>query len=218
MANIHSIWTGFRTGEVDPKLDGNVNLDKYYEGCRRLENFIPLAQGPAERRPGFRYITSAKDSLRKSRLVPFEFNTEQTYILEFGHLYARIFANQAALMGPDSFTKLLLHMDGTDASTTFLDEGVTVHAIAAHGHAQLNTADKKFGSASGLFDGNGDYLKIPTHADFDLSGGVWTIEGSVIIPSTFNITWTERANPKDLLLLGIAWNGSLFCAVGFAKA
>ena len=29
---------------------------------------------------------------------------------------------------------------------------------------------KKFGTASGLFNGTGDYLTIPNHADFNLNG------------------------------------------------
>jgi len=42
----------------------------------------------------------------------------------------------------DSFTKLLLHCDGTDGSTTFTDEsGKTVTAV---GNAQIDTAKKVF--------------------------------------------------------------------------
>ena len=35
-----------------------------------------------------------------------------------------------------------------------------------------------------------------------------------IITSPDGITWTERANPKNLTLHGITWNGTIFCAVG----
>jgi len=56
----------------------------------------------------------------------------------------------------DSYTKLLLHCNGVDASTTFTDEnGKTV---GVNGDAQLDTAQKYFGLSSGYFDGNGDYL------------------------------------------------------------
>lgn len=78
----------------------------------------------------------------------------------------------------DAYTKLLLHMNGADTSTTFLDEcGKTVTAV---GNAQIDTAQSKFGGAAGLFDGTGDYLTVPSHADFQLDGGVntnqWTID------------------------------------------
>jgi len=78
--------------------------------------------------------------------------------------------------GPDAYTKLLLHCDGADASTTFTDSGVTGHTVTANGNAQLDTAQKKFGTASGLFDGSGDDLTIPDSADWDLGTGDFTID------------------------------------------
>lgn len=78
--------------------------------------------------------------------------------------------------GIDSYTKLLLHCDGADASTTFTDNGVTGHTVTANGNAQIDTAQKKFGSASGLFDGTGDYLTIPNHSDFAFGSGNFTVD------------------------------------------
>jgi hypothetical protein len=54
--------------------------------------------------------------------------------------------------------ELLLHMDGTNGSTTFTDTSSNAFAITANGNAQVSTARSKFGGASGLFDGSGDYL------------------------------------------------------------
>lgn len=77
-------------------------------------------------------------------------------------------------MAWDSYTKLVLHMNGTDGSTTFTDEiGKTV---TANGNAQIDTAQLKFGSASGLFDGTGDYLETADHADFAFGAGDFTID------------------------------------------
>jgi YD repeat-containing protein len=66
--------------------------------------------------------------------------------------------------GIDSYTKLALHMDGSDGSTTFTDSSSSLKSVTAYGNAQVSTAQSKFGGASGLFDGNGDYLVVP---DFD---------------------------------------------------
>lgn len=66
----------------------------------------------------------------------------------------------------DPYTKLLMYFEGTDASTTFTDEiGKTV---TPSGNAQIDTAQYKYGSASGLFDRVGDYLTI-TNANSDLN-------------------------------------------------
>lgn len=74
----------------------------------------------------------------------------------------------------DSYSKLLLHCDGSDASTTITDEaGKTVTAV---GNAQLDTAQKKFGTASILLDGTGDKLTVPNSADWDFGTGDFTID------------------------------------------
>ncbi len=74
----------------------------------------------------------------------------------------------------DSYTKLMLHCDGTDAATTFTDEiGKTV---TANGNAQIDTAQYKFSTASGLFDGTDDYLSTPDHDDWTFGTGALTID------------------------------------------
>lgn len=76
----------------------------------------------------------------------------------------------------DTSVVLLLHMDGNDGENTFTDSGVTTHIVTAHGNANTDTDRYKFSTAGGLFDGTGDYLTIPDHANFDLSDGIWTID------------------------------------------
>jgi hypothetical protein len=78
--------------------------------------------------------------------------------------------------GIDSYTKLMLHMNGTDASTTFTDSSLSPKTVTANGNAQIDTAQSKFGGASGLFDGTGDYLSTPNSADFDFGSGDFTID------------------------------------------
>jgi hypothetical protein len=83
----------------------------------------------------------------------------------------------------DSYTKALLHMDGADASTTFTDE--TGKTWSPVGTAQIDTAQKEFGSGSGLLDGNSDYITTPDNADFTFGSGnftldFWVMFGSVV--------------------------------------
>jgi hypothetical protein len=68
----------------------------------------------------------------------------------------------------DSNTKLLLHMESLEIATNKpLTFAVT---------AQLSTAQKKFGSASLLLDGNSDYVSVPDSDDWNLSNGLWTAD------------------------------------------
>jgi hypothetical protein len=69
---------------------------------------------------------------------------------------------------------LLLHCDGSDGSTTFTD--VMGHSITANGNVQIDTAQSKFGGASALFDGAGDYLSTADSADWNYGSGNFTIE------------------------------------------
>jgi hypothetical protein len=75
------------------------------------------------------------------------------------------------------YTKSLLHMNGTDGSTTFTDSATgEPHTWTAAGNAQIDTAQSKFGGASGLFDGNGDYIWSADSADWAFGDGNFTID------------------------------------------
>ena len=50
------------------------------------------------------------------------------------------------------------------------------HTFTAVGNAQIDTAQFKFGAASGLFDGTGDYITTPTDSDFTFGTGDFTVE------------------------------------------
>lgn len=70
---------------------------------------------------------------------------------------------------------LLLHCDGTDGSTTFTDSAGS-KTVTAVGDAQIDTAESKFGGASGLFDGTGDELTVPDSAEWDFGSGDFTVD------------------------------------------
>jgi hypothetical protein len=74
----------------------------------------------------------------------------------------------------DINTLLLLEMDGVNDSTNFIDSSGR-HTVTAYGTAKLDTAIKKFGSASGSFagttwGGNTTYLTIPDSDDWHVLG------------------------------------------------
>lgn len=85
------IQPSFAGGEIAPNVYGRVDLAKYAVALRRCRNFIVRQYGGIENRPGTRFIAEAKYPDRKCRLIPFQFSTVQTYALEFGHGYMRVF-------------------------------------------------------------------------------------------------------------------------------
>jgi len=77
---------------------------------------------------------------------------------------------------PDSYTKLLLHAKGADASTTFLDSSESTKTLTSNGNVQIDTAQSKFDSSSALFDGSGDSISFSNSEDFHFGTGSFTID------------------------------------------
>jgi hypothetical protein len=82
------------------------------------------------------------------------------------------------LGGNDSYTKVLLSMDGSDGGTTFTDSnaGGSSHTWTAAGNANTDTSVSAFGGASLAVDGTGDYISSPAHDDFVLGSSDFTID------------------------------------------
>ena len=97
MARSSYAFTNFTAGELSPRLDGRTDLQKYFFGCKTLENMVVHPHGSASRRPGTRYVSEIKDSSAVTRLIPFEFSTTQTYMMEFGNLYIRFYKDNGII-------------------------------------------------------------------------------------------------------------------------
>lgn len=98
----------------------------------------------------------------------------------------------------------LLHMDGADGSTTFTD--VRGHVFTPTGNVQIDTAQSKFGGASGLFDGSGDYITTPSSSDFAYGAGDFTLECWVRLASLAGNQYILDHNTN---LGAILYNGGL---------
>ncbi len=98
MARVAVQLTNFTGGELSPRLDGRNDLAKYASGCATLENLIVYPHGSAARRPGTNFVAQVADSDNKTRLIPFEFSTTQTYMLEFSNLKIRVFKDNGSVL------------------------------------------------------------------------------------------------------------------------
>lgn len=50
----------FNQGELSPKLDARIDLEKAAAACRILRNMTVRAQGAAQRRRGFQFVAQTK--------------------------------------------------------------------------------------------------------------------------------------------------------------
>lgn len=102
---------------------------------------------------------------------------------------ASLAAGTATGGDPDwASVQMLLWMNGTNGSTTFTDSSSTGITVTPNGNAQISTAQSKFGGASGLFDGAGDYLSTATLSSISPGTGAFTIE--------FWVRWSDRTGAQ----------------------
>jgi hypothetical protein len=146
MARSAPALSSFTAGEISPRLEGRTNIEKYREGLSDLTNMVVMPHGGVTRRPGTEYLGEVKDSSVKTRLIPFQFKTTDTYILEFGDQTMRVFRNDLQVL------------DGTDKSITAItkaDPGVLTSS--SHG---LSDGDEVYvDSIGGMTELNGrNYL------------------------------------------------------------
>jgi hypothetical protein len=88
----------FTAGEISPRLEGRITLEKYKAGLSDLTNMVVQPHGGVTRRPGTQYLGTVKDSSVKSRLIPFQFKTTDTYILVFGDQVMRVYRNGSQVL------------------------------------------------------------------------------------------------------------------------
>lgn len=82
MAKFRTFKSSFVSGELDPTVFGRVETEIYAKAAGRLRNVYVRPSGGAFRREGLEYIATTQGSA-VARLVPFEFNDTQTYLLVF---------------------------------------------------------------------------------------------------------------------------------------
>lgn len=89
--NFKPFQTNFTGGEITPKLGARQDIAKWQNSVKVLENGVPLIFGGVTRRNGSRYIAEAKYHDKKVRLLPYVFNRDQSYIIELGDHYFRVY-------------------------------------------------------------------------------------------------------------------------------
>ena len=103
MAASRQVKSSFTAGELAPEMLGRGDLRAYANGARRLRNVFLQPTGGLTRRPGLRHVATLPGP---ARLVAFEFNTEQTYLLVLVPGRVRTRAAVLALSGPVAVNQL----------------------------------------------------------------------------------------------------------------
>ncbi len=147
MARSAPAFSSFTAGEISPRLEGRTNIEKYREGLTDLTNMVVMPHGGVTRRPGTEYLGEIADSSVKSRLIPFQFKTSDTYILEFGNQTMRVLRNDLQVLNATT----------RNISAATKANPVVITTSASHGYS--NGDEVYIDSAGGMTEINGrNYL------------------------------------------------------------
>jgi hypothetical protein len=133
----------FSSGELSPSLYSRVDITKYATGLRTCKNNVILRYGGATNRSGTKFINVAKYPTKDIRLIDFQFNDDQTYMLQFGENYiwvskydpttksvSVLTEASKAIVSSTTTTELLLEVTGHGLST---GDNITIITTATTG-------------------------------------------------------------------------------------
>lgn len=192
-----TIQRSFTAGEISPSLQSRADLTKYTTGLSLCENFIIRSQGGVYSRPGMRFIGEVDDSTKRARLIPFQFNTEETYILVFEDLKMSVIRNGAFVLdgvGPSRFEITTPYTEAELPRLGFT-QSADVMTLVHHNHnpANLSRLDHDNWTLA-------DINYAPTISPPEFSTGA-TVK---------NITNITQANPAVVTAVGHGFiNGNL---------
>jgi len=203
MARVAVQLTNFTGGELSPRLDGRNDLAKYSSGCKTLQNMVVYPHGSSARRPGTSFVAEVKTSSAKTRLIPFEFSTEQTYILEFGNQYIRFYKDSGAILESNkTITGITKANPGVVTSTAHgFSNGDTVVISGVVGMTQVNGKRFKVANVAAntfeLQDIDGNNVNTSSYTTYS-SGGVanrvYTLTTTYLTADLFQIKYAQSAD------------------------
>lgn len=203
MARVAVQLTNFTGGELSPRLDGRNDLAKYSSGCKTLQNMVVYPHGSSARRPGTTFVAEVENSSEKTRLIPFEFSTTQTYILEFGDLYIRFYKDDGAILESNkTITAITKANPGVVTSTAHgFANGDTIVISGVVGMTQVN--GKRFkvaGVTANTFqlqtiDGtNVNTTNYTTYVSGGIANRVYTLTTTYLTADLFQIKYAQSAD------------------------
>lgn len=102
MANTRISQVSFARGEFCPPLHMRTDISQYHIGLKTLKNGFVQQEGCVSNRSGLEFVGEIKDSTKNARLIPFVFNSEQTYIIEAGEKYFRFIQDGGYIVNPET--------------------------------------------------------------------------------------------------------------------
>lgn len=161
----------FTGGEIAPSLQSRTDLEKYYVSLSEAYNVFIHAHGGVSNVAGTVFVGEVQNSAKKSRLIAFEFNTTQTYILEFGDSKFRVIKDGAYVLAsggaiyeitspyPEADLPLIKFVQSADV-LYITHPGYTVRSLSRTAHDNWTFAEVSFTNSP--FTGANKYPRATT--------------------------------------------------------
>lgn len=180
----------FHAGEVSPFVYGRGDLPALKNACSLLRNMIPRAIGGAVQRPGTWWRGLAHTQNAPSRLLPFSFNSSQSYRLELGDRSMRFWIGTRLCVTPPPPQSI--ETPGT------VNPGTLGQAVAR----------------SWFFNGTNQVTNDTWLAVANSTAPNRVQTGSLVPPPLANVTW----NAQGAILDGVQWWTAGHILTAFFKA
>lgn len=188
------IQSSFARGEIATAIQGRVDIRQYQTGLNKARNCVVHHFGNISNRAGLEFIAPVKDHTLPPRLLPFQFKTTDTHVIEFGHEYVRIIRNDTHVTN-DTATVTA----ATQTNPVVITLSSTLSKPVAEGSGDANSGDIYINSMGGMTEMNGQRFRFIktggfTYAIYDIFGdpvngttfGAYTAGGTLAI--VFEIT------------------------------
>lgn len=184
MSVLHQLQPSFNNGEISPLLYDRVDFQKFVSSVKSGKNMFVHPQGGMSNRAGTVMLAAAKDEV--VRLIPFEFSSTETYVIEFGNGYCRFFTTNGQVVVEEEIegeTVQFPYEIQSPFTTADLDKirycqsgdvmylawGGKPKTLTRYGHAnwQISDYDFKNGPLLQSFDSKENELSISYDSDIE---------------------------------------------------
>ena len=180
------IQPSFSSGEISPELYGRSDMELFRTGVALAENFIVNYHGGLISRPGTKLVGNAASNAEVV-LIPFQFSTEQTYVLEFTDKKIRVIADGGFVVDGDTIVEVVSPYLGSELERIGYTQSADVLTLFHRNHkiTQLQRRSHTSWELVEFTNKKGPFEEI----NIDESKTVWSSgqNGTVTLTSSFDM-------------------------------
>jgi len=204
------IQPSFAGGEISEAVAARVDISKYQTSLAKCENMFVRTSGGVSNRPGTKFVCEVKNSSLSTRIIPFEFNTDETYCLEIGNQYIRVVVDGGLVVDTSQVKSITAATKANPCVVTSsshgLANGTEVFISSVGGMTELNGRQFLVASASthtfALQDKGGANINSTAFTTYT-SGGTASVIFEVATPYTtaeiFELDYFQSADVMTLV-------------------